>query len=195
MAITINGTGSITGISAGGYPDGSITTDDLAANAVTAAKLATGAITVGALPSGTIINTAVFENSTRVGTPSATTTRQSLVTVSFNKTSSTSTLVFFGTIPGHENASGHVSCGVSYGTTSITGGWHYSYNSFAYAYIGAVAGRLAGHTTTGSQDFKVEYFSDDGASVKPWQVTNPNSTDDVRLNQQRSQLVIMEVEL
>ena len=42
MAITINGTGSITGLTAGGLPDGSVTTDDLAANAVTAAKLAAG---------------------------------------------------------------------------------------------------------------------------------------------------------
>ncbi len=41
MAITINGTGSITGISAGGLPDGVITTDDIAANAVTYAKIGT----------------------------------------------------------------------------------------------------------------------------------------------------------
>jgi len=39
MPITINGTGTITGISAGGLPDACITTDDIAANAVTAAKL------------------------------------------------------------------------------------------------------------------------------------------------------------
>jgi len=43
MPITINGSGTVTGLSAGGLPDGSITTDDLAANAVTAAKLAAGA--------------------------------------------------------------------------------------------------------------------------------------------------------
>ena len=43
MAITINGTGSITGLTAGGLPDGSITSDDIAAGAVTAAKLAAGA--------------------------------------------------------------------------------------------------------------------------------------------------------
>ena len=42
MAITINGTGSITGLSAGGLPDSSITSDDIAANAVTEAKLASG---------------------------------------------------------------------------------------------------------------------------------------------------------
>jgi hypothetical protein len=39
MPITIDGTGSITGLSAGGLPDGVITTDDIAANAVTTAKL------------------------------------------------------------------------------------------------------------------------------------------------------------
>ena len=39
MPITINGSGSVTGISAGGLPDACITTDDIAANAVTAAKL------------------------------------------------------------------------------------------------------------------------------------------------------------
>lgn len=39
MPITINGTGTITGISAGGLPDDCITTADIAANAVTTAKL------------------------------------------------------------------------------------------------------------------------------------------------------------
>jgi hypothetical protein len=42
MPITINGSGTVTGISAGGLPDGVITTDDIAANAVTDAKLSTG---------------------------------------------------------------------------------------------------------------------------------------------------------
>ena len=39
MPITINGSGTVTGISAGGLPDSVITTDDIAANAVTTAKL------------------------------------------------------------------------------------------------------------------------------------------------------------
>lgn len=41
MPITINGSGTVTGISAGGLPDGVITTDDLAANAVTIDKMGT----------------------------------------------------------------------------------------------------------------------------------------------------------
>ena len=45
MAITINGSGTITGISAGGYPDGTVTEDDLAATLDLSGKTIT-------LPSG-----------------------------------------------------------------------------------------------------------------------------------------------
>ncbi len=41
MPITINGSGTVTGISAGGLPDGCITTAEIAANAVTYAKIGT----------------------------------------------------------------------------------------------------------------------------------------------------------
>jgi hypothetical protein len=43
MAIAINGTGTITGISVGGLNDSIITSSELANAAVTAAKLAAGA--------------------------------------------------------------------------------------------------------------------------------------------------------
>ncbi len=45
MAIQINGNGTITGISSGGLPAGS----------VTSATLASGAITSGAMPSGSVL--------------------------------------------------------------------------------------------------------------------------------------------
>ena len=44
MSITVNGSGTITGISAGGLPDGSVDADTLAANSVTAAKIVDGTI-------------------------------------------------------------------------------------------------------------------------------------------------------
>ena len=43
MPVTINGNGTITGVPAGGLPDGIVDTDMLAANAVSSAKLASGA--------------------------------------------------------------------------------------------------------------------------------------------------------
>jgi len=44
MPISINGTGTITGISAGGLPDLSITTADIADSAITTAKIANAAV-------------------------------------------------------------------------------------------------------------------------------------------------------
>tara|TARA_B100000427_G_C15272561_1_gene491717 strand:+ start:10 stop:603 length:594 start_codon:yes stop_codon:yes gene_type:complete len=44
MAITINGNGTITGISVGGLPDGTVDTDTLANGAVTASKKGSGSV-------------------------------------------------------------------------------------------------------------------------------------------------------
>jgi len=49
MPITINGSGTVTGISAGGLPDDSIVTADIAAGAVTTAKVADANITAAKL--------------------------------------------------------------------------------------------------------------------------------------------------
>jgi len=45
MPVTINGNGTITGVSVGGLPDGIVDTDMLAANAVATAKIADDAVT------------------------------------------------------------------------------------------------------------------------------------------------------
>ena len=62
MPVTINGDGSITGLSVGGLPDGCVDADTLAAGAavpadgsITAAKLASGAITASTLPAGSVV--------------------------------------------------------------------------------------------------------------------------------------------
>ena len=54
MPITINGTGTITGISAGGLPDACIVADDLASNAVTTAKVADANITTAKIADANI---------------------------------------------------------------------------------------------------------------------------------------------
>ena len=54
MPISINGTGSITGLSAGGLPDASVTADDIASNAVTTAKVNDAAITSVKVNDGSI---------------------------------------------------------------------------------------------------------------------------------------------
>ena len=55
MPVTINGNGSITGLSVGGLGSGVVNDTTLASNAVTNAKIASGAITSSSLPSGTVV--------------------------------------------------------------------------------------------------------------------------------------------
>ena len=55
MPVTIHGNGSITGLSVGGLPDGSVDADTLASNAVTNAKIASGAITSSDMPTGSVL--------------------------------------------------------------------------------------------------------------------------------------------
>jgi hypothetical protein len=52
MAVTIVGSGSITGLSAGGLPTGSVTADSLATNSVDSAELVSGAVDSSHLASG-----------------------------------------------------------------------------------------------------------------------------------------------
>ena len=54
MPITINGDGTITGLSAGGLPDNSITTNDIADDAVTTAKIPDNAVTTDKIPDSAV---------------------------------------------------------------------------------------------------------------------------------------------
>jgi hypothetical protein len=64
MPIAINGTGTITGLSGGGLPDGSIHTADIADSAITTAKIAAGAVIPADLAQPLTQATAVPFNST-----------------------------------------------------------------------------------------------------------------------------------
>jgi len=91
MAIVINGSGTVTGISVGGLPDGIVDDGTLATDSVTAAKLKDDAIATGDLPAGSVLQvvsntwttatsvastsyTSVGDSATSI-TPSATTSK------------------------------------------------------------------------------------------------------------------------
>jgi len=57
MTVTINGTGTIAGLSTGGLPDGSVDEDSLATGAVTSGKLGSAAVTSGKIASGAVTPT------------------------------------------------------------------------------------------------------------------------------------------
>ena len=93
MPVTINGDGSITGLSVGGLPDGCVDADTLASGAavpadgsITAAKLASGAITRSALPAGSVLQTVQVTTTTQV--ENAYTSQQTFLTASITPTDS-----------------------------------------------------------------------------------------------------------
>ena len=85
MAITIDGSGSVTGISVGGLPDGIVDTDMLAASAVSSAKLASGA-------GGKIIQAITASTSTEVSVTTTTLTDTGL-SASITPTSSSNKIL------------------------------------------------------------------------------------------------------
>ena len=78
MAITINGSGTIGGVSVGGLPDGIVDTDMLASNAVTTTKITDGNVTsakVGSLgasnlPAGSVLQVVHFDMASTFSTNS-----------------------------------------------------------------------------------------------------------------------------
>lgn len=88
MAIVIDGTGSITGISAGGLPDG----------VVTAADLASGAITAAALPAGSVLQVVNATNNTNSSTTTAD-VELSCVSASITPSKTSSKILIFAKAP------------------------------------------------------------------------------------------------
>ena len=80
MPVTINGNGSITGLSVGGLPNGTVDADTLASNAVTSAKLASGAISASTLPAGSIVQVQFTTSTAGSGSGSAGPNASGLVT-------------------------------------------------------------------------------------------------------------------
>lgn len=76
MPITINGSGTITGVSVGGLPDGIVDTDMLAAAAVTSAKL----------PAGSIVQVAQAISHSTFDTASTSFVDTGLITLNFSNT-------------------------------------------------------------------------------------------------------------
>ena len=71
MPVTINGSGSIAGLSVGGLPNGTVDADTLASNAVTTAKIASGAVSASTLPAGSIVQVQFTTSTAGKGTSSS----------------------------------------------------------------------------------------------------------------------------
>ena len=96
MAITINGSGTIGGVSVGGLPDGIVDTDMLASAAVTSAKV--GSLSTSNLPAGSALQVVQTVYSTDV-TVTSTSFQDTQLSASITPISASSKILIFVTQP------------------------------------------------------------------------------------------------
>ena len=157
MPIAINGSGTITGISAGGLPDDCITTDDIAASAITRAKMGYA---------GAILQVAQATLGSTVTTTSTSATSTGL-SVSITPSSSSNKVLLFASATIGHSAANLARFAFARGTTVINGG---SGNSGAVYYINTSGNGNTGvpwsmtyldsPSTTSSTTYSVYYWTD-----------------------------------
>ena len=106
MAIVINGSGTVTGLSVGGLPDGTVDAGTLATNSVTAAKLEVSAITGADLPTGSVLQVVNALTATETETTSSSYIDTTL-TATITPTSSSSKILVLVSQNGISKAAGN----------------------------------------------------------------------------------------
>lgn len=181
MAITINGSGTISGISTGGLPDGSVDADTLATDSVTSAKLKSDAITVGDLPSGSVLQVVTADVVSSSTTSSSFTDSGTSITVT--PVSSTSTLIVSASFSAYQSMTSGI---LAWGQYAITDSSNTALTNTGARLIGheistSYAGTqysfpnpsLVGYTSSGSttsRTYKIRYRA--GASGTTTQISS-----------------------
>ena len=183
MPITINGNGTVTGVSVGGLPDGIVDTDMIAANAVTAAKRGAGAI----LQVVTTTDTSDYSTTGNTYVQGPETASLTLANSSNKVLVIANWMVFMDTRSGQTTSVSNALFrgDISSGTQITTGGqpMHYFGNTFNYEYYGGHAALLWLDTPGGNTTYSlaVRNQSDNGVAAK------------IRGSQQTSTITLMEI--
>ena len=183
MAITINGAGTITGISAGGLPDGVIVNDDIANTTITDAKLHTSldfsGHTVTGLPAGGKIlkvESTPMSVATGISGSSYSTYTDSGVTATFTPTAATSKVFINLSLFTHcDQLSSMIHVDFYYRLMASIGGAAYTeleeYRSLIRAYTNTGTAQWGGHTfipylhtpnTTSAITYKIQFKNTTG---------------------------------
>tara|TARA_R100000988_G_scaffold102702_1_gene79064 strand:- start:874 stop:1638 length:765 start_codon:yes stop_codon:yes gene_type:complete len=94
---------------------------------------------------------------------------------------------------GHSNNNGAVNFDFEYDGTTYSGFGHYSYTAQSNPHMLSYRRMIDGASSTGAKNFKYQY--DHASSTgSPWNVWNPNASDDNRLQQTVSTLIITEMD-
>ena len=206
MAITINGSGTITGVSAGGLPDGSVTADDLASTLDLGSKTLTIPTDTTGLPAGTVVKVTYLEYS---GRQTLVASGGSVITTmgTFTKDSSTSTIYLIGDMIGSGSSATAVGVYVSIDDSapanddiSFYHSYHYEAHGSDYSYNNPLLKPYHFHSrrtgiSTGSHTVRIGWKHPNNSSSRPFGVVNPTRTSDVGdIQNARTHITVFEIE-
>lgn len=189
MAITINGTGTITGISAGGLPDGSVTAADLASS----------------ITFGKILQVQSYTHSTRstevISANSAGTTKW--LTVNITPSSTSSKIIIFYTLKGSMDYSymgtilrrdtTPISVGTSTGQRPATTTFEYTDPTAAIRISSHTACIVDSPGVTSQLDYNVIVHNSDNGQHTFYANSSVDNTDDATLrNRVASNIIVAE---
>ena len=142
-------------------------------------------------PSGVVKKIEQFTNNTRASL-SSTTAKTIMWNSSFTTTTASSKVLIQVLIAKLGSAAGAFNCGIEWNGTNYDGTAHYTYeNSDNYATMHAQY-VFDSPGTPGSVNWAVYYDSANSSASRPGLIFNPNSSDDGRLQQTISTLIITE---
>ena len=141
-----------------------------------------------------IVNITIHENCTRL--PLGTGSSIVLETFQIEKKAADTVFLIEGTISGYGNNAGSMTQGWKYGDGDEVIAQSVMYSDNTASKIYTTTAVFYDHTETGLQILTFRYFTVNGNTThRPFNVYNPNSTDDARLDQTCSRYIIWEIRL
>ena len=177
MAIVINGSGTVTGISVGGLPDGIVDAGTLATNSVDSAELVDGSIdtahiaadqiTSAILPAGSVLQVVTAEDSTELSLSSETFTDVGLSAAITPQSASSKILIFWSVHSRIRNNPGGIGCRLVRDSTSVwtTGANYYVYGNWVDERHSTEFKYLDSPSATSATTYKIQVSSNNGENV------------------------------
>jgi len=207
MAITINGSGTITGVSAGGLPDGCVDNDTLSSTLDLSSKTLTIPTDTTGLPAGTVVKVTNMDYTSRQTLPGA--GKGVIATMgTFTKDSSTSSIYVIGGIQGHWGPCSEVGVYCSIDDSdpandddSFKGSYMFhahdgDYSTYNTPYLKPIQihNRFTG-LSTGSHTVRIGWRHGTLASTRPFGVVNPTRQSDLSgIQTPATRITVFEVE-
>jgi len=187
-------TGSI--LTSADIADGSISTAKLADDAVDNTKLDladTYAFTGTVSGTKGLIN--IAQNTSNTRTALSNSASYTFMSFSYNQQKANSKIRVDVVLWGFGEAAGATNIKIGYNSTFYSGFANMVY--IAGSYIKPVYGHIYidGASSTGNKTIQIIHESENGAAARPFLTWNPNATDDARLGQTTSYVIVTEYDL